>query len=182
VGALGKLPRCGSRMISAAPLISRGTESSQTRRWREMDSNHRYPAKFFWLPRRSPRNSPPSNINRLARDRDRWFESISLHRRISCEPEAGLVWLSAQIIPPLWRRDSNGPRRYRPCPAEIPREREAGRDLASIEVTLFGLGEDLDQVSAWLRWGSRAWPRCSRRRRRIRCCRSWTGDENHAAG
>jgi len=34
VGALGKLPRCGSRMISAAPLISRGTESSQTRRWR----------------------------------------------------------------------------------------------------------------------------------------------------
>ena len=31
--------------------------------------------------------------------------------------------------------------------------REAGRDLASIEVTLFGLGEDLDRVSAWLRWG-----------------------------
>jgi hypothetical protein len=23
-----------------------------------MDSNHRYPAKFFWLPRRSTRNSP----------------------------------------------------------------------------------------------------------------------------
>jgi len=42
VGALGKLPRCGSRMISAAPLISRGTESSQTRRWREMDSNFQY--------------------------------------------------------------------------------------------------------------------------------------------
>ena len=27
-----------------------GTDGSQTRRWREMDSNHRYPAKFFWLP------------------------------------------------------------------------------------------------------------------------------------
>ena len=24
--------------------------SHQTRRWREMDSNHRYPAKFFWPP------------------------------------------------------------------------------------------------------------------------------------
>ena len=29
----------------APPLISRGTESSQTRRWREMDSNHRYPER-----------------------------------------------------------------------------------------------------------------------------------------
>jgi hypothetical protein len=68
------------------------------------------------------------NINRLARDRDRWFESISLHRRISCEPEEGLVWLSAQIIAPLWRRlDSNGPRRYRRCLAEIPRDSAGGR-------------------------------------------------------
>ena len=42
--------------------------------------------------------------------------------------------------------------------------REAGRDLASIEVTLFGLGEDLDRVSAWLRfvlarWAYKMWLR-----------------------
>ena len=49
-----------------------------------MDSNHRYPAEFFWL----PPSIPPihlRNINRLPRDRDRWFESISLQRRVSCE-------------------------------------------------------------------------------------------------
>src|SRR5690348_15308983 len=37
--------------LAARALISRGTDSLQTRRWRELDSNHRYPAKFFWLPR-----------------------------------------------------------------------------------------------------------------------------------
>jgi len=26
------------------------SSSQETRRWREMDSNHRYPAKFFWPP------------------------------------------------------------------------------------------------------------------------------------
>jgi hypothetical protein len=56
-----------------------GPSSQRTLSWREMDSNHRYPAEFFWL----PPSIPPihlRNINRLPRDRDRWFESISLQR------------------------------------------------------------------------------------------------------
>ena len=40
-----------SRML----FVSRGTESSQTLRWREMDSNHRYPANFLAGP-----SIPPS--------------------------------------------------------------------------------------------------------------------------
>ena len=39
-------PSCRDRV--APPLISKGTESSQTRRWREMDSNHRYRKFFGW--------------------------------------------------------------------------------------------------------------------------------------
>jgi hypothetical protein len=50
-----------------------------------MDSNHRYPAKFFGRPS-IPAQFSFRNINRLPRDRDRWFESISLQRRVRCEP------------------------------------------------------------------------------------------------
>src|SRR5580700_4964681 len=45
-----------------------------------MDSNHRYPAKFFGRPS-IPAKFTFRNINRLPRDRDRWFESISLQER-----------------------------------------------------------------------------------------------------
>jgi hypothetical protein len=76
-------PYAGAMNLVFAPFVYRdnakGTESLLTLRWREMDSNHRYPAEFFWL----PPSIPPihlRNINRLPRDRDRWFGSISLQR------------------------------------------------------------------------------------------------------
>jgi hypothetical protein len=61
-----------------------------TRRWRGMDSNHRYPvreATFCGMP---PFRSPVSRLphqDRLLCARNRWFESISLQRRVSCEPD-----------------------------------------------------------------------------------------------
>src|SRR3984893_9891518 len=55
-----------------------------------MDSNHRYPAKFFGRPS-IPAQFTFRNINRLPRDRDRWFESISLQRGVTCEPEFSLA-------------------------------------------------------------------------------------------
>jgi hypothetical protein len=48
-------------------LRRRGTDGSQTRRWREMDSNHRYPRQIFSAARRSPRKFTFRNINRLPR-------------------------------------------------------------------------------------------------------------------
>jgi len=63
----------------------RKSSSQLTHRCREMDSNHRYPQKFFDCPVDPPRFTF-RNINRLSRDRDRWFESISLQRRVSNEP------------------------------------------------------------------------------------------------
>src|SRR5690348_14011679 len=53
-----------------------------------MDSNHRYPQNFLAAP-----SIPPQftfrNINRLPRDRDRWFESISLQRRVRLSSASG---------------------------------------------------------------------------------------------
>ena len=60
-----------------------------------MDSNHRYPAKFFWPPLAIPAQFTFRNINRLPRDRDQWFESISLQRGVHCEPD----FLGARIAP-----------------------------------------------------------------------------------
>ena len=34
----------------ALPFARQRHGSQRTQRWREMDSNHRYPAEFFWLP------------------------------------------------------------------------------------------------------------------------------------
>jgi len=58
----------GDREFADSPLEGDGFEPS-------------VPPNFFWLPRRSPQFTF-CNINRLPRDRDRWFESISLHRRV----------------------------------------------------------------------------------------------------
>jgi len=55
-----------------------------------MDSNHRYPAKFFWRPVDPRAIHTFRNINRRPRDRDRWFESISLQRRV-CELSVPLL-------------------------------------------------------------------------------------------
>src|SRR6202040_2668576 len=44
------------------------------------------PPNFFGRPS-IPAQFTIRNINRLPRDRDRWFESISLQRRVSCEPD-----------------------------------------------------------------------------------------------
>jgi hypothetical protein len=59
-----------------------------TRRWREMDSNHRYRIRntLFWLPPFGPAIRLPQQ-NRLFRAGDRWFESISLQRGVQCEPD-----------------------------------------------------------------------------------------------
>jgi hypothetical protein len=57
-----------------------------TLRWREQDSNHRYPEKgtsFCGLPAIDPMQFAFRQKPAL-RDRDRWFESISLQRRVSC--------------------------------------------------------------------------------------------------
>jgi hypothetical protein len=45
-----------------------GTEGSQTHRWREMDSNHRYRIRNnpFWLPPFGPRNSPSATKTALS--------------------------------------------------------------------------------------------------------------------
>jgi Luciferase-like monooxygenase len=50
--------------------------------------------------------------------------------------------------------------------------REAGRDPASIEITSFGLGEDLDWdwVKCLAEMRIAAWCQCSRPRKRTRCC------------
>jgi hypothetical protein len=60
--------------------------SHRTLRWREMDSNHRYRIKNnpFWLPRSVPQFAF-RNKNWLFRVGDRWFESISLQRRVRSE-------------------------------------------------------------------------------------------------
>ena len=59
-------------LITKEPRVDRavaGTSSFKTLRWREMNSNHRYPAKFLAAP-----VDPPQftfrNINRLPRDRN----------------------------------------------------------------------------------------------------------------
>ena len=44
------------------------------------------PPNFFGRPS-IPAQFTFRNINRLPRDRDRWFESISLQRRVRCEPD-----------------------------------------------------------------------------------------------
>jgi len=53
-----------------------------------MDSNHRYRMRttLFGCPRSVPQFAF-RNKNRLFRAGDRWFESISLQRRVRCEPE-----------------------------------------------------------------------------------------------
>ena len=64
-----------------------------------MDSNHRSPAKFFGCP--VDPQFTFRNINQLPRDRDRWFESISLQRRVSCEPfPAATTGSSQSTLPP----------------------------------------------------------------------------------
>ena len=59
----------------------RFTGSLVTRRWREMDSNHRYPAKFSRLLRQSPTIPIHLPQYRLSRDRDSWFESTASQER-----------------------------------------------------------------------------------------------------
>src|SRR6202047_5318090 len=48
------------------------------------------PAEFFLAAPSIPQFTF-RNINRLPRDRDRWFESISLRRGVTCEPEFSLA-------------------------------------------------------------------------------------------
>ena len=50
-------------------------------------------ALALWLPRSVPAISPSATKTELFRARDRWFESISLQRGVSCEPDS-----SAQIL------------------------------------------------------------------------------------
>ena len=71
---------------AAARSPGQSTGSRRTHRWREMDSNHRYRIRNnpFWLPRSVPQFAF-RNKNRLFRAGDRWFESISLQRRVSNE-------------------------------------------------------------------------------------------------
>jgi hypothetical protein len=55
------------------------------------------------------------NINRLPRDRDRWFESISLQQRVGCELDDTIT---------AWRIvERDGPRAGRRCPAALARSR-----------------------------------------------------------
>src|SRR6266404_6218801 len=60
-----------------------------TRRWREMDSNYRYRIRNnpFGCPRSVPQFAF-RNKNRAFRAGDRWFESISLQRRVCLSPGA----------------------------------------------------------------------------------------------
>ena len=70
-----------------------------------MDSNHRYPASFLAAPS-IPAQFTFRKINRLARDSDQWFESISLQRRVSCEPDlhppASARFGDGEVGPRLW--------------------------------------------------------------------------------
>src|SRR6202030_1458652 len=70
----------------------RRTGSHETRRWREMDSNHRYRKKNnpFWLPALGPAIRLPQEKPALS-CRDRCFESISLQRGVTWDPELVLV-------------------------------------------------------------------------------------------
>jgi len=82
-----RCPRdCGCRLSLRPRQHGEEARFAPTLRWREMDSNHRYPAKFFWPPV-DPAQIHLSQYNRLPRDRDRWFESISLQRGVWCEPD-----------------------------------------------------------------------------------------------
>jgi hypothetical protein len=76
-----------------------------------MDSNHRYRIRNnpFWLPRSVPQFAF-RNKNRLFRAGDRWFESISLQRRVMCEPapprpaaSAGVSGISDPLPGVDWR-------------------------------------------------------------------------------
>jgi hypothetical protein len=99
-GSCRSAPRSSSRASSP-----RGTESLRTLRWRKMDSNNRSRRERDGVEER-----PAANHRRLARrpvlndprpayrsgrqqprdpfrkERDRWFESGSLQRRVRCEP------------------------------------------------------------------------------------------------
>jgi hypothetical protein len=50
----------GPLLIARSTPKPCGASSQPTHRWREMDSNHRYPAKFFWPPADPRANSQPS--------------------------------------------------------------------------------------------------------------------------
>jgi len=67
-----RMPRY--RFVPDSPLEGDGFEPS-------------VPRKIFGLPPSIPPQFTFRNINRLPRDRYRWFESISLQRRVTCEPE-----------------------------------------------------------------------------------------------
>jgi hypothetical protein len=57
------------------------------------------------------------NINRLARDSDQWFESISLQRRVSCEPDfLSRVDHAGEVLDVL-RVQLRGGERERPGPS-----------------------------------------------------------------
>ena len=64
--------------------------SHATRRWREMDSNHRSLArKSRFLLRKANYGDQRGSQKGLFLTLYRWFESISLHRRVCCEPVRG---------------------------------------------------------------------------------------------
>ena len=65
---LGKKPALGDPIKSEQVRMT--AEFVRALRWREMNSNHRYPAKIFWLPASIPPQFTFRNINRLPRDRN----------------------------------------------------------------------------------------------------------------
>jgi hypothetical protein len=83
-------PRRGALVVPDPPN-PRGTESLQTVCWREMDSNFQFRARragvLTGLYRRRPSKVfafPPKRP--VSCTRDRGFESVSLQRRVRCEP------------------------------------------------------------------------------------------------
>jgi hypothetical protein len=76
--------------------------------------NHRYPRRIFLAAPSIPQFTF-RNINRLPRDRDRWFESTSLQQRVGCELDDTIT---------AWRIvERGGPRAGRRCPAASARSR-----------------------------------------------------------
>jgi hypothetical protein len=57
-------------------------------------------ALALWLPRSVPAISPSATKTELFRARDRWFESISLQRGVSCEPELRRLSAHARAAEP----------------------------------------------------------------------------------
>src|ERR1700732_5278471 len=79
------------------------------------------PAEFFLAAPSIPQFTF-RNINRLPRDRDRWFESISLRQRVGCELDDTIT---------AWRIvQRGGPRAGRACPAASARSGGCHRGLS----------------------------------------------------